>query len=145
MMKYIPAFAGFCIYACICMLVYKKLTTQNADKRELREIKRVLDKNNAKIKSLEESFQDGRRQLQAINRKLRLLTDSERSRTQAEAELPSCSICFQEFDENLHHLSCITKCFHTFCFSCLSSKMLSPKICPACRTPFTSKDVQKLF
>jgi len=55
----------------------------------------------------------------------------------------SCRICFEPFDKNDHHQSCITKCFHTFCYSCLNS--LTSKKCPNCREPFRMKAVRKLF
>ena len=55
----------------------------------------------------------------------------------------SCKICYEPFDSNLHHLSCITKCFHTFCHSCLIS--LDPKNCPNCRKPFTVEEIRKLY
>ena len=54
-----------------------------------------------------------------------------------------CKICFEPFDKYEHHRSCITKCFHTFCFSCLNS--LEKKKCPDCRECFQTHDIRKLF
>jgi len=58
-------------------------------------------------------------------------------------EKNSCKVCFEPYDDNDHHQSCITKCFHTFCYSCLN--LLDPKHCPTCRAPFQMSDVRKLF
>jgi hypothetical protein len=55
----------------------------------------------------------------------------------------NCKICFEPFDKNEHHRSCITKCFHTFCFSCLNS--LAKKKCPNCRECFRTDDIRKLY
>jgi len=60
-----------------------------------------------------------------------------------DSESTSCKICFEPFDKNDHHQCCITKCFHTFCYSCLNS--LKPKKCPSCREPFRMAEVRKLF
>ena len=51
----------------------------------------------------------------------------------------SCCICF-----DVYHRPTITKCMHTFCYSCINESLKHKKKCPQCRTTICQTDLTEL-
>ncbi|GFR77348.1 tripartite motif-containing protein 26 [Elysia marginata] len=63
----------------------------------------------------------------------------------------TCSICYKQFGDE-HH-ACALKCGHVFGYVCVQimiclqeqTDMLTKPTCPLCKTPFTQKNVRRIF
>ena len=64
---------------------------------------------------------------------VRTFSNSKSTQTETSQKI-NCCICLQEFDAYKQLNVSITKCYHSFCTSCLIKTMKYGNKCPLCRT-----------
>lgn len=101
-----------------CLIDIAYLNQMNAAMRSLAEQNRQLQANNVRISST------------VNNRKGVKKVDKF---TQTKLDLPSCSVCFEEYSFSSDPR--VLSCGHSFCSHCISQMRLHYKRCPLCKEP----------
>ena len=62
------------------------------------------------------------------------------------ADMLSCQVCFEDFDEDGDHIPRIFPCSHTVCVSCIKNLIKNDKLaCPECRKTYEVDNVETSF
>ena len=60
--------------------------------------------------------------------------------------LLSCQVCFEDFEEDGHHIPRLLPCTHTLCHTCVGQLIQENKIeCPECREKHEAENKEKSF